>query len=510
MSIEAQISKALNSFRDSGKQLSPDEFKKIFCRELKKAGLTHGDCEKISKYSVRLNENYQKLIKNYAVKDEDEFFQFLLSQVNRLNPAETEAFLESQMALIVKILKSVTLLKNRDATNLAKTSIDRIESYKNLESLANLKQKWDEFYSGYSDSYLDGLGKYCTVRKTSLDTIFEDIKMAFAKMEFNTEELAFLLCEALRPSISGSIDDELKDFTAKLLSDPTALKFRKTQKEIKTLISRRIFVDNKEVRANLAEIDKIVDRFSKKLSLVSQASNGSQKKVTTLKTIIKDMKIPNESFDTVKSKLLTLVDSIDLDINVMAENSKDANDVMALKDQIKTLEKQLEIVKEESLIDQLTKISNRKSLDEEIAKFEEYYTRFGEDYTIVFFDIDKFKNINDTFGHIAGDTVLTSFATILKRLSRDIDTVGRWGGEEFVAILSKCSLDDGVVFANKIRESVEKTKFVYKDQRIPVTVSAGVANRKEEKALKDFIKLSDTRLYAAKNSGRNRVEPFLQ
>jgi len=510
MTIETQINKVLNDFRNSGNQLTPDEFKRIFCKELKKAGVTHGDCEKVTKYSARLSENYQKLIKSYGVKDEDEFFQFLLSQVNRLNPAETEAFISSQMSLIAKILKSVTLLKNKEATNLAKTTLDRVENYKNLESLANLKQKWDEFAGGYSDAFLDTLAQYGNIRRTSLDLIVEDIKIAFDKLEFNTEELAFLFADALKPSIAKAMDDEIKVFISTLISDPKILKLRKTQKEIKSLVSKRIFLDNKEVRANLAEIDRIVDKFSKKLLYISESNIGSSKKLGTLKTIIKDMKVTDDSFDNVKSKLITLVEAIDLELKDTSESAKDDAEIVGLKSKIKSLEKQLEEAKEEALIDQLTKVANRKSLDEEMARLEEYYFRFGDDYSIIFFDIDKFKNINDTFGHLAGDTVLASFAIILKKLSREIDTVGRWGGEEFIVILNKTSLDDSVRFANKIRQSVEKTKFVYKDVRIPVTISAGVANRKEEKSLKDFIKLSDTRLYVAKNGGRNRVEPFFE
>jgi diguanylate cyclase (GGDEF)-like protein len=510
MTLETLVSKILNDFKNSGNNISPDEFKKAFCKELKKAGVTHSDCEKISKYSTRLGENYQKLVKNYNVKDEDEFFQFLLSQLNRLDPAETEAYLESQMALIVRVLKAIMLLKNKDATNLAKTTIDRIENYKSLEAIANLKQKWDEFNANYSDNYLDTLSKFCIVRKGSLEHVVDDIKLCFEKMEFNTEELALLLSESLKPSISKAIDSDVKELSVKIVENPSLLKLRKTQKDIKSMIGKRIFVDNKEVRANLAEIDKIVDKFSKKLSSISIASQGSSTKVTAIKGIIKDMKMTNESFDSVKSKLMTLVESLDGDLGTLVEHSKDDSEIVTLKNKINTLEKELEVVKEESLTDQLTKLSNRKNLDEEIAKLDEYYERFGDEYSVVFFDIDKFKNINDTYGHQAGDTVLASFGIILKKLSRDIDVIGRWGGEEFVALLSKGNMQEAVKYANKIRTSVESTKFIYKEQRIPVTISAGVASRSEEKNMKDLIKLSDKRLYDAKNNGRNRVEPFFQ
>ncbi len=401
----------------------------------------------------------------------------------------------------------MTLLKNKDATNLAKTTIDRVVNYKNLESLSNLKQKWDEFSTNYSDSFLDALSKHCVVRKSSFDLVVDDVLTCFDKLEFSTEELALLLSDALKPSIAKTMDDELKEFASKLVANPSLIKQRKVQKDIKALISKRIFLDNKDVKAKLVEIDKVIEIFSKKLLSVTQSSQASVKKITLVKSIIKDMNA-SDNFDGVKAKLMTLVDAIDVELHGIADSSKEMAQVDALKQKISSLEKELENVKEEAAIDGLTKISNRKSLDEEMARLEEYYKRFGDDYSVVFFDIDYFKKVNDQFGHIAGDTVLASFALILKKYSRDIDIIGRWGGEEFIAILLKSSLEEGAQFANKIRSSVENTKFVYKEARIPVTISAGVANRNEAKTLKDMIKLSDDRLYAAKNGGRNRVEPL--
>jgi diguanylate cyclase len=509
MTIEAVINKVLADLKTKRTNISPDEFRKAFCFELKKSGITHEDCEKVAKYSARLSENYQKMVKSYGVKDEDDLMQLLLSQINRLNPAETEAYLESQMSLVVRVLKAMQLLKNKDATNLAKTSIDRIENYKSLESLANLKQKWDEFNSSYNDGFLEPLEKHCKLRKGSFDTIVEDVVGCFDRLEFNTEELAFLFMEAIKPSISKKLDNELSDFNSKISKEPALIKTRKVQKELQAFISRRIFLDNKEVRLNLEEIDRIVDIFSQKLVGIGQGTMGSHKKIGTLKNMLSEMRSSDDSFDSVKTKLVTLADAINSDLGSIVDAIKDeTREIAKLKSKVKELEVELKIVKEESTTDQLTKLSNRKSIDEELIKCEEYFDRFKDDYAVVMFDIDHFKNVNDTFGHMAGDTVLASFAQILKKNCRDIDFVGRWGGEEFIAILHKNAIDEGVKFANKIRESVERTKFIFKDNRIPVTLSAGVCERKEVGDVKDALKLADKRLYDAKHGGRNRVEPI--
>jgi len=121
------------------------------------------------------------------------------------------------------------------------------------------------------------------------------------------------------------------------------------------------------------------------------------------------------------------------------------------------------------------------------------------------FDLDLFKLVNDNYGHDAGDAVLSAFARILKKESRTVDVNGRFGGEEFMALLSETDTKGGVMFAEKVRKHVENTNFMYKGKRIDVTVSCGVSERVKHPSLKGTIKSADEYLYEAKQSGRNRV-----
>ena len=123
------------------------------------------------------------------------------------------------------------------------------------------------------------------------------------------------------------------------------------------------------------------------------------------------------------------------------------------------------------------------------------------------FDIDLFKKVNDTYGHDAGDAVLSGFAKVLQSKARNVDVVGRFGGEEFLIILSNSELSGAIVFAQKVCKTIEKTKFMYKGERIKVTVSAGVSNRKQFINQKETLASADEHLYLAKENGRNRVEP---
>ena len=181
--------------------------------------------------------------------------------------------------------------------------------------------------------------------------------------------------------------------------------------------------------------------------------------------------------------------------------------IKKLKLRNEKLEHALQVAKMESKEDFLTKLASRRALDEELKKVEEAYKRYKIDYSVCFVDIDHFKTINDTYGHDAGDIVLSALGKILKRFTRDVDFVGRYGGEEFLIILPNTGLESAIEFAKKIKDIIANFKFMYKNERIDVKVSVGVSERKINKSLQDTIKAADKMLYRAKKEGRNRVCP---
>ena len=115
--------------------------------------------------------------------------------------------------------------------------------------------------------------------------------------------------------------------------------------------------------------------------------------------------------------------------------------------------------------------------------------------------------VNDTYGHEAGDVILATLGKILRKYLREVDFVGRYGGEEFLAILPNTELENGVLFANKIRKIIENYKFVYKNERIDVKISCGVAQRSRCSSEKETVTTADKMLYQAKENGRNQVMP---
>ncbi len=155
-----------------------------------------------------------------------------------------------------------------------------------------------------------------------------------------------------------------------------------------------------------------------------------------------------------------------------------------------------------SIHDQLTKIYNRRKLDEVLKTELNRLNRSSEPLSVILLDIDHFKHINDRFGHITGDAVLIKFAETLKQGIRSTDTIGRWGGEEFLVICPNTPGDHAKHLAEKLRLLLEKTHFGI-DQT--VTSSFGVSMAQEESAFDNLLLEADYALYTAKENGRNQV-----
>ena len=134
--------------------------------------------------------------------------------------------------------------------------------------------------------------------------------------------------------------------------------------------------------------------------------------------------------------------------------------------------------------------------------------RYGRPVSFIMLDIDHFKKVNDTYGHLSGDVVLKIVAKIIKEKTRDSDFVARYGGEEFAIILTETSLKDGVVVAEKIRQAIEsKTIKISNNTSVKVTVSCGIATVDPQtvKSAEELIDKADKALYKAKKDGRNKI-----
>ena len=511
MTIQTIINNAIKRLKAENKLLTPDFYAEAFCKEAAKAKMTVEDCEHMKKYKDMLNKDLQKDLKNYRINTTHEFVRFLISKLNRTNPTQCADMLESQTHLTKRILQVVSVLHNKEASELAQNTIDMLENAPKPDQLDNFRQRWVNFITTYDDTFLHKLKSYTEVDASDLKKTLEgldNLTLSPESAQADLTKIAQYLVASLVPSIASSVNDTIATLSQKIRNNPELLESETIEAEIKSAIALRIALDKKSVKEMIASIDGVLDKLSLRLIDMIERSDSSNSEIQDIKKELESYTEKSATnFKLAHQKLFTIAIALEKNTAELSSDLKGHNDeVMKLSAKVKELEKELKKAKEESREDFLTKLLNKRALDEILALKEAEFKRYERNYTIVMFDLDHFKNVNDTFGHEAGDAVLSAFGRIVKKECRNVDVVGRFGGEEFMAILSDTDTKGGAVFAEKVRKHVEKAKFMYKKKRIEVTVSAGVSERKNNISLEATIENADKHLYKAKNSGRNRVE----
>lgn len=172
---------------------------------------------------------------------------------------------------------------------------------------------------------------------------------------------------------------------------------------------------------------------------------------------------------------------------------------------IEELENANKRLQEISRTDELTGLPNRRDIKEKISLEISRAKRFHSNFALLLFDVDHFKQINDTFGHLAGDYVLKEFANIAKKLLRKYDYAARYGGEEFLIVLPETNQNSALIVAERFRSYIESYLFEYEGQKIDVTISAGISVFDQDLGLEGSLLLADKALYYSKEHGRNRI-----
>ena len=182
--------------------------------------------------------------------------------------------------------------------------------------------------------------------------------------------------------------------------------------------------------------------------------------------------------------------------------------IKRLQDELEEKNQELERL---SISDGLTGLFNHRHIYGLLHEEFERADRTDERLTVAMFDLDRFKSVNDNYGHQAGDRVLEQFAEILRESAREIDRLGRYGGEEFMALLPDTGIEDAFVFVERVRREVARRPFnIGRDEPLSMTMSCGVATYPHE-VISDpetLVRFADEALYAAKAAGRNRAMRF--
>ena len=173
------------------------------------------------------------------------------------------------------------------------------------------------------------------------------------------------------------------------------------------------------------------------------------------------------------------------------------------------LSRQLKIehLRNAAVIDPLTRCYNRREFENQLRRSAAGAARHGKPLSVFMFDLDYFKRINDTYGHLAGDQVLVEVSELVRKNMRTGDMLARYGGEEFIALLPETDLNKAMELADRLCKKIAAYPVIHEEKHIPVTASFGVAELDWRADLTKIIQDADTMLYKAKLNGRNRVMP---
>ncbi len=271
------------------------------------------------------------------------------------------------------------------------------------------------------------------------------------------------------------------------LIEPSGLKKEDNQKSSSEIEKTKLVVHGllKNLESHVQTLLDNTTRYGSNLD-----EHASQlKKAETLATIQQVEQLLLQEVETMKSSTYRYQQQLD-----------DAQ--KKLKEQEKILEK----LSRDANTDFLTQVNNRAAFDKRLNEEFARYKRYGHIFSIILMDLDFFKDINDTYGHLAGDRVLRAVASLLNDEKRASDFLARYGGEEFALILPATDSNSALVVADKLRKKVETTTFRYENYSIHTSLSAGITTVLPEDATSiDVLKRADDATYEAKNKGRNQV-----
>jgi diguanylate cyclase len=279
-------------------------------------------------------------------------------------------------------------------------------------------------------------------------------------------------------------------------------------KQSKQTISRFINEQMGYIKDRDRELREIIDIMSKALAAqndenrqFNQSINRHSEKIERI-THLDDLR-------KIRSALEQQIEQLRRD--VINKQAMEEARMKAMGQEINLLSRELKMAKQEALTDSLTGLSNRKAFDQYITDLSARCAMGNGSFALLLLDIDDFKNINDTYGHQTGDTILVKIAGKCRETTRSKDFIGRYGGEEFAVILPSSSLRNGVKRGRQIKKSIAATHYKHKYENtdtgitLRITVSIGVSVFRKGDTSAMVIERADKALYAAKETGKNRV-----
>jgi len=271
----------------------------------------------------------------------------------------------------------------------------------------------------------------------------------------------------------------------------------------------------KKITLRLKDIESHIHQVDRSEKEAGENSNHLNESVQHSVNMIRDGVEQAVSLEEIKQSINHRLQVIEKGMNAFIKAEQDRRErseqhveklnkrIVDMKQAVDDLQKRIQEERDKAQVDALTGIPNRLAYDEFIQEEFTRWQRYKQPLSLCIIDIDKFKNVNDTYGHKAGDKVLVTVAELCNSRIRDTDFFSRYGGEEFMLILPQTNLAQAKVVAENLRREVDECSFHYAQDPVTITVSCGLAEFKKGDTVESVFLRADAALYTAKQGGRN-------
>ncbi len=413
-----------------------------------------------------------------------------------------------------------------------------LQDIQEIDALSSMNASYDDYLAVANREKIEQL--LVTLKQTKnvhtnneviayLGDLFVKVSAAMqhSKLDVQTIQVWKKVLRELLVSIqfTGEYLDTANSLKEKLDSDSDIEQCTQATKDLLMAFSSSITEDHEEMHGYLvaiasklqsiyADITQAKDEYFSRESIAGSINSSFEDGLKQMGDSID----ANENFDDLKDNLNNIVTALQNKIiqEVEAEDSETkilenkiagmSNKIKLLEDHAKDLEKTIRQKHIEAITDPLTGLYNRAAYVQALEKAWMKWEEQKVPSTMLVWDIDHFKSINDNHGHAAGDKVLQAVAKKLETGVRKGDVLARFGGEEFVMLLTDKTLEEGLQLAERIRALISSTEFTYKQQALHVTISCGVSTFIKKDTPTSVFERADKALYKAKRSGRDRVE----